>query len=261
MISDFKPLVDAIPIWVDRSEKKSDGLYLTGSVPKFGGGVHPSLDLIVFLKGKRFAAKESRNGRWPSFCPERHINPGGDFCLGVDDDVPIVSDADTASQWWGILENHLRLQFRADRQKKWPTPNSYPHGDAGNIQAKIEKRIQKSSMKNKIDYSVLRASGIINEDIRKKLISKKGKRINKGRVPCIFLQHCECEAQRKKVASKRPIFRNNCDNRDLIYEIVVAENLIEKAEYEFWQSLQNHPEFTDFNCCGFSKECGFNVKQ
>ena len=257
MISDFNFLTDAIPGWVKRYNKKATTLIFTAALSKFGGGTHPSLELEIFLKGDRFAAKETNSPRWPRFCPERHINPGGDFCLGVDADVPIVSDAETASQWWGILENHLRLQFRADKQNRWPAPNSYPHGDAGNIQAEIEKRIASSPMVGKIEYSALRAAGILNRKIRKKLISRKGKRINKGLVPCVFLQQCACESRREGTISKRPVFRNNCEHRDLIYRIVTAEDKIEKAELEFWQSLKIHPKYKNFKCCGFSKDCGF----
>jgi hypothetical protein len=55
----------------------------------------------------------------PSFCPERHINPGGAFCIFYGSDAPLGDDVQ-ADRWWDALCIFLVNQGYAERFGVWP---------------------------------------------------------------------------------------------------------------------------------------------
>jgi hypothetical protein len=92
------------------------------------------------IDGNVVTASESEPNRLPTFCPERHINFGGSFCLGWHGEISLaVSDETSARAWWARLLAFLRLQERARRSRRWPQDNvSWAHGDAAQHQQAAE---------------------------------------------------------------------------------------------------------------------------
>ena len=76
----------------------------------------------------------------PSFCPDRHINLGGSFCLGWGaDDPSIIDDVDAARMWWSTLARYLAQQVVATKRSVWPgREHGRAHGDAAKDQAIAE---------------------------------------------------------------------------------------------------------------------------
>jgi hypothetical protein len=105
------------------------------SVPRAGGDRH---DFVLELSatGSAVSAREEPPVRLPVFCPDRHINAGGSFCLGWGSTAaPEVVDEDSARTWWTAVTRFLQLQLTANELGIWPNrANDWAHGDAAGHQ-------------------------------------------------------------------------------------------------------------------------------
>lgn len=82
--------------------------------------------------------KEVMPERLPSFCPERHINSDGSFCIHwIGGDPRPVVDAASARVWWGSLWDYLTRQVTAAKLRRWPGPVR-AHGSAAEHQDRAE---------------------------------------------------------------------------------------------------------------------------
>lgn len=95
--------------------------------------------LSVSEIGSLLSIRERVPEHIPSFCPERHINSDGTFCLGWSESGhdPISSSED-AHRWWSTILQFLRLQIRSERLKRWPG-QEWAHGDAALHQHRAEE--------------------------------------------------------------------------------------------------------------------------
>jgi hypothetical protein len=94
---------------------------------------------MTALSGGRVAVKEHPPERLPACCPDRHINPGGTFCLSWEEVDPLlVSDNDGARRWWSYVVQFLRCQEVAAAIGRWVGPG-YAHGDAAKYQFQAER--------------------------------------------------------------------------------------------------------------------------
>jgi len=105
--------------------------------PKASGAPGRSYRLRISVAGELAAAREEIPRHLPKFCAERHINPGGSFCLSWSerDPLPVVNPA-SASRWWGTLLVFLNHQETAEQLKRWPGPARAHGQDAAKAQAK-----------------------------------------------------------------------------------------------------------------------------
>lgn len=84
---------------------------------------------------KGVVAREAVPAHLPAFCPQRHINGDGTFCLFWKESENVdVQDLGDAVNWWGILCGFLRLQKRAEKKRQWPNSNEWAHGNAARYQ-------------------------------------------------------------------------------------------------------------------------------
>lgn len=91
------------------------------------------------ISNSRVTVKEDKVSRLPKCCPDRHINPGGTFCLSWDAVEPLRIDSQTAAEkWWDFLTRFLRCQEAASALRKWACPG-YAHGDAASYQRDAEQ--------------------------------------------------------------------------------------------------------------------------
>lgn len=98
-------------------------------------GLEVSYTIIAFSSGTTVRAKEKSSMRLPSFCPERHINPDGSFCLYWEEEGRLeVIDESSARDWWETLYQFLRHQERAAKLRRWPTAEGWAHGSAARFQ-------------------------------------------------------------------------------------------------------------------------------
>src|SRR5438552_1893103 len=64
-------------------------------------------------------AEETIGIALPKACPDRHINPGGTFCLGLNLTTSVVNRT-AAGLWWASLREFLCYQEVARRTGHWP---------------------------------------------------------------------------------------------------------------------------------------------
>lgn len=85
------------------------------------------------------SAREETPKNLPAFCPERHINPDGTFCLYFPGATQLdVVDEETATAWLEAVYKYLKLQDRARTKRAWPNREHWAHGDAAKHQAEAE---------------------------------------------------------------------------------------------------------------------------
>ncbi|HFJ9613185.1 MULTISPECIES: E2 domain-containing protein [Stenotrophomonas] len=106
------------------------------------GGAVLMFTLAITIAGVNVAAREAPgHDQLPKFCPDRHINPDGSFCLGWGEDKPgrIIDDA-AARQWWSTVYRFLAQQIIANVRRVFPgAENGRAHGDAARHQAIAEQ--------------------------------------------------------------------------------------------------------------------------
>jgi hypothetical protein len=77
--------------------------------------------------------------RLPRFCPERHINDDGSFCLGWGAEFdPWPRSRESARHWWKTVCGFVQLQDRASLLRYWPA-RAWAHGDAAEFENDFEK--------------------------------------------------------------------------------------------------------------------------
>lgn len=110
--------------------------------PNASGAPSPEFILEIRQDGDTVTVKEQHPVLLPSFCAERHINPGGTFCLywGEVEPSSIKSNED-AESWWGKLLTFLLRQRSAAALRSWPgKANARAHGStAAQFQALAEE--------------------------------------------------------------------------------------------------------------------------
>lgn len=118
----------------------------------------------------------------PSFCPQRHMNPDGSFCLGFNAGKTIV-DADRATSWWKKLEVFLTCQDTAHESRSWPPKIEISHGSAGETEIKAENVAEELGLLTDYQSAVRDDEGLIAESVRR--IRKSTGRLPNGRAPCV----------------------------------------------------------------------------
>jgi len=111
---------------------------LTVTLPS---GIQHVFELALRFTGDKVSAFEHPVGNnLPRFCPDRHINSDGSFCLGWGDNNPNAIDGvDAAQIWWSTLVRYLAHQVSATKSRRWPgRQNDRAHGDAAKYQASAE---------------------------------------------------------------------------------------------------------------------------
>lgn len=133
-------LLNNLPSWVRlTSNDTADGFAITANPKLFGGENGESFSLVIKNTASKIEVSENEVGRkLPPHCPERHINKGGIFCIGLNAGELISSDTE-AQQWWNWLEEYLRLQQTASQLGVWPVQSGLAHGKAAEYQIKIEE--------------------------------------------------------------------------------------------------------------------------
>lgn len=185
--------------------------------------------------------------RLPAFCPNRHINSDGTFCMGWQTADPLsVVDAATATAWWARLLKYLRQQEIARRRGRWPAGEEWAHGDAAHHQwyaeacaralgPAFEQALKSRRLKVERRRGVARFRALT--DGRRRLYSVRS---NSERVATLR-QACLCGSGHT--------LRSCADHADRAAELVAALVAWERAEAAFWEAARGRP------CCGTMLTC------
>lgn len=197
----------------------------------------------------------------PAFCPQRHINSDGTFCLYWSENGGFhVTSAEDATKWWGTLLQYLRLQARAERRRRWPNNDEWAHGEAARHQ---QKAIAAAARLGPSFSGALRNSEITVQKQPKRRTSPgptvqvlvRDKHVysvwlNSGKV-VNRKQRCFCGS----AGLKRPARLRGCqDHADAAAELALELTRWEKAEELFWKPFENT------SCCGTCDNCPLQAK-
>lgn len=195
--------------------------------------------------------REQTPARLPAFCPNRHINGGGTFCMGWQTADPLsIADEATAAVWWARLLKYLRQQEMARKLRRWPAGEEWAHGDAavhqwraeacaralgpGFEQALRARRLNITTRRGGAGFRALR-------DGPRCLYSvwSKSERV------ATLGQRCFCGSGRT--------LRSCADHADRASELVAALMAWERAEAAFWEEARGRP------CCGTLFSCPLRI--
>jgi hypothetical protein len=174
--------------------------------------------------------------RWPTACPERHINHDGTFCIG-EGAINTPHTSGDAELWWEALGKFLVGQRYADKHRVWPYPRSLHHGTASKHQRELERLSRGSIFEDDVENALHAQSGWLAGEIPR--LHRDRSRLVNLRAPC----------PRGCTRRGDPILRRKCKQRQLMFKIVREEWRRRVAEEGFWASYPRR------ECCGTMDGC------
>jgi len=172
----------------------------------------------------------------PAFCPERHINSDGTFCLSYSPVQSLkIEDEDSARVWMETLYKFLKLQERARLQRKWPNDKAWAHGGAAHHQLRAQA-----------------AASVLGDRVVSALSSHQlsvKRRHSKGRAVLELIYQGAClyrvwEATKKVVNQRRRCFCSSSGKQRLKSLRKCANHGAQAAELVFalqdWEREENH---------------------
>lgn len=194
--------------------------------------------------------RELQPNHLPVFCPERHINDGGSFCLywkpadGIE-----VDDAETGTEWWSTVLAFLKLQLRAARLRRWPNRLGRAHGEAARYQYAAEGFARPLGLSDALLAGELRVTKGSRGSFGRALRLVKGNarvlavwheipRVVTVRRPCVCGQH------------QPPRAMIDCDDHAAAAaRLVVSMKAMQDVEAAFMKAFAHRP------CCGTMDDC------
>lgn len=189
----------------------------------------------------------------PQFCPERHINSDGTFCLNYAPAYSLeVFDECSARAWMETLYKFLKLQERARVLRRWPNSDGWAHGDAAHHQqraqaaldslgAKLTKGVSQNNLTVRRRHSKGRAilELFSANDCMFRVWESNKKVVNQRR-------RCFCETS----GQRRPKMLRKCsDHAAQAAELAFALRDWEQAEKHYWDTMRAK------SCCGTCDAC------
>lgn len=194
--------------------------------------------LIVHEIEGELQVKESGDSRLlPEYCPQRHMNDNGSFCLGLVAGSGIC-DATTANRWWQRLQVFLTCQETAHETGVWPEYAQLSHGVAGEYEYQAEELARTLGVLGEYRDSVRYDTGQIACFAGR--VDRSSLRLRNGRA------RCPCGRTDR---AGRPILRRQCwkaQHRCL----AVLEFKRRQALERFWASIKDKHQ-----CCGTMTDC------
>lgn len=198
---------------------------------------------------------KATNERYPDLCPNRHINHGGWFCLGLAEDINVLS----IEQWVQNLKQFLEAQQKCEINKVWPCNDfkEWAHGDGAIYQKVIEQYYQE--FKNNslgLTLEQLKIIEVNSASGKRKLfhVYANGELILIGNQNQIFNKRYACICDQYGLRKHKSIGKCSKQCSKIIFMVAVNDYLLQKAEKVFWNS------FGERNCCNTMKKCNFKDK-
>lgn len=226
------------PPWVQIKSVEHNGVCFTTNIVRADGETCRPIECIAFeqrFNGTIFVKERSTN-YLPAFCPERHINDDGTFCLGLRAGEFELTP-DSIARWWDKLKVFLSLQETAHISGKWNSKAAMRHGKAADLQLIGEAISLQLGLEHEFNQALHFRKGILH--YAKLCVRKKSGLLVNGRM------ECPCGRKNKR---GRHLLRVECRKKALDCPAkLLAE--IEVEEQAFWQSHKAK------KCCGTMESC------
>lgn len=218
------------------------------------------LRITLSSSGGPKIAEQAGTRLLPNCCVERHINGDSSFCVSFGSTSPLDTDQAT-EDWWNQLAVFLINQDYAHQHRQWPLRGGLSHGDAAQIQIKMEGIAKPLGWEAEVLRAIFRHEGWLSERLPV-LLKNKSALVN-SRAPCprgctwkhklLRKNSCtlkKCSADCRKLHP--PISRADCPNRREIEAIVLLEYERRKEEQDLVQELAKQ----GISCCETMEHCG-----
>lgn len=227
-------IANAVPAWAELRRIGARAADVDAVVVRSSGAFTRVFELeILHLADDVMVYERVRGKILPQFCPERHINADGSFCLGLRAGEGINSV--TAAAWWTKLHAFLLCQETAAEVGLWPSGAQLSHGDAGDIELLAERAAAEAgagaAYRGAVEFDI----GPIAAGLSK--INKASGRLMNGRSSCL------CG---RKHRTGKLLLRRECQHLGCPIELEFKRRA---AVDRFWRSMSSLP------CCGTMLEC------
>lgn len=248
------------PNWVTDHTATNSNFVFSAISEKPSGAPGKTYELVIEEKHDSIEVRE-QSGRelLPNCCVERHINPGGTFCVFYNSTKAIPSD-DVAKAWWIGLQRYLSDQEYARKHKEWPIHRGLSHGDAASIQLKMEELADKYGWRPELLHGMFRNMGWLGEPLG--TIDKKTGKLRNQRSACPRGCHyihnptlkANCAGRACAKGCKKlhpPVLKVDCPNRQAVNQIAHWEH--QRRSHE--RALIAQIKSDGVTCCGTMKRC------
>jgi hypothetical protein len=260
-MNSLRLLLEDRPNWVKIENKNKDGASIVVAPPLAGSidPIHYYLELALTRKGGVSVREQPERRRFPEFCMERHINPGGTFCLEYGSENKL-DDSNAPDRWWSGLETFLHNQEYATKRREWPLAAGLSHGEAALEQLAMEELAKPLGWTDELLGGMFRGRGWLAQNLPR--VTKNLDRVVNARTPCprgctwkhksLRKNSCEMDSCNSGCRKQhKPILRANCPNRRVIEEIVLREHQRQAIEAALVANLKEKK----IQCCGTMKNC------
>jgi hypothetical protein len=229
-------LVATAPAWTTINARNSKSVEFTASPNRTSGRPTRPYSLLATLDGRGAISVQERDSIvLPSFCPQRHINENGSFCLGFR--AGAVTDETGCAKWWNKLRVFLLCQEVASSTGEWPEGMQISHGDAGEIELEAEEVAESLGLRAIYEEAVRYGTGPIAYFAKR---VRAGRLLN-GRAACV----CGRLGRRNRLQLRRECWaqKQPC--------LPILERQRQEAESRFWADLARRKKV----CCQTMSAC------
>lgn len=265
----MKPLAAALqlsPIWCEvlRADEQQADLRITlDEAPAFDGIV---LNLSENSKLGLSVKEKHLGDKLPAFCPERHINDDGSFCIKLGSDRHF-NTAQEYSEWWYALGEYFKGQYYAEETGFWPLTMGLSHGDAVKEQLQIERLLaDHPRLRTEALQGMFRRKGWLGWTLPR--LSNKQQLFDPGG-PCPRGCKGACKlnavetveiANRADCNNKKSVAIRDCKNARLLAKIVAKEGKRRGRERKLIKQIidvksKRRQRKLSKHCCGSMKIC------
>ncbi|MER0240087.1 E2 domain-associated cysteine-rich protein [Fulvimarina sp. MAC8] len=238
-------------------ESRDGNLVRIAVRPTLDSGAPPPIYGIgVSVVGGALRAREYGTRFLPTYCPERHINVDGSFCLYWTEEEPLVFlNEDDVLLWWGKLLTFLRRQIAADSLRRWPGKgDARAHGaEAARHQAAAERaactlggRFPAALNEGRLTAKRSRTGGHKRTRLLLDGLRVVSVDVDAGRVMTLR-SRCPCA----RVDGKPLPIVACADHASALATLALSLELWAKAEREFFESAA----VCGHHCCGSVEGC------
>ena len=260
-MNSLRLLLEQTPSWARIVKDRNVSVHLSCAPQKASGLVAGkfSLEFSLLAGGGVSIAEVNDQSQFPTFCPERHINPDATFCISLGSTEPLAG-AHASSVWWEYLRMFLLHQKYAEKHGVWPLEGGLCHGDAARFQEKMEKLAAPLGWKEEILVGIFRNKGWLANSLPR--ASQRLERLPNARTPCPrgCTRHADAshsivcrpvDVELSRITADNPILRAECPNRSTLERIEFLEHRRRKAQDDFIKEISKEAPV----CCGTMKNC------
>ena len=215
-------------------------------------GSAEKVELEVHQSGDSLLVKATNN-RYPDLCPNRHINDGGWFCLGLGEDISQL----TISQWVMNLKLYLDAQQKCEDKGVWPCGGEikeWAHGDGAKYQKIVEQyygQFQKNCLGLTLNQLRVVEVNSVKRDLKLYHVYADDELILVGDQNQVLNKRYACICDPQGLKKHLSIGKCSAQCSKVVFMVAINHYLLLKAEQKFWQS------FGARTCCNTMKKCNF----